>query len=232
MSSSTGKDEFAIGNEELRVGEDSPPPEVAKDELTLVALDRHGRPVFFRSTLFQILVVGVCAFTAPGIWSAMNGLGVGGSLSPDLVNGANAILYAFMAWTLSCHRFTFRNFGNIIGGAISLGINHKANHKGKVGYETYLGFIAIQCLGFFFGLLLSNLEKVQCDDGTRIQAPRGIHWRAEAKRCGGLSRASLFYCYYPYSGTLAGSKPILVPTSRHTSLYVRVHWEVFYPPLL
>ncbi|KAK1852560.1 DUF895 domain membrane protein [Colletotrichum chrysophilum] len=190
---------------------------------------------FFRSTLFQILVVGICAFSAPGIWSAMNGLGVGGSQSPNLVNAANALLYAFMTitcfagpwmtniigfrWTLAIgslgyplyaaglyvnnrtgatwfvyfgsvacglsagffwsvegaistgypeqHKrgryiatwFTFRNFGNIIGGAISLAINHKVNQKGKVGYHTYLGFIAIQCLGFFFGLLLSNPEK-------------------------------------------------------------------------
>ena len=59
-----------------------------------------GRVPFFRSTLFQILVVGVCAFSAPGIWSAMNGLGVGGSQSPDLVNAANAILYGIM--TLTC----------------------------------------------------------------------------------------------------------------------------------
>src|SRR4051812_37539529 len=59
----------------------------------------NARVVFFRSTLFQILVVGICAFTAPGIWSAMNGLGVGGSQSPDLVNAANAILYAFMTFT-------------------------------------------------------------------------------------------------------------------------------------
>jgi hypothetical protein len=28
---------------------------------------------FFRSTLFQILIVGICAFSAPGIWAAMNG---------------------------------------------------------------------------------------------------------------------------------------------------------------
>ncbi|KIX03051.1 uncharacterized protein Z518_06601 [Rhinocladiella mackenziei CBS 650.93] len=38
-----------------------------------------SRYPFFRTTLFQILVVGLCAFCAPGIWSAMNGLGVGGS---------------------------------------------------------------------------------------------------------------------------------------------------------
>ncbi|KAK1637923.1 hypothetical protein BDP81DRAFT_460522 [Colletotrichum phormii] len=210
---------------------------------------------FFRSTLFQILVVGLCAFCAPGIWSAMNGLGVGGSQSPDLVNAANALLYAFMTltcfagpfltnligfrWTLAVgalgyplyaaglyvnnrtggtwlvyfgsvacgisagffysvegaiataypehHKrghyvatwFTFPNFGMIIGGAISLALNHKVNQKGKVGYELYLAFIGIQCLGFFFGLFLSNPDKVMRDDGSRIEAPRGIHWRTE-----------------------------------------------------
>jgi hypothetical protein len=62
-----------------------------------------------------------------------------------------------------------------------LALNHKTNHKGKVGYQTYLGFIAIQCLGFFFGLLLSNPDKVQRDDGTVIEAPRAIKWRTEGQ---------------------------------------------------
>ncbi|KAI1650925.1 MFS general substrate transporter [Daldinia loculata] len=221
---------------------------------------------FFRSTLFQILVVGICAFSAPGIWTAMNGLGVGGSQSPDLVNAANALLYAFMTvtcfggpwltnaigfrWTLSIgtlgyplyaaglyvnnrwgntwlvyvgavtcgisagffwsvegavstgypehHKrgryiatwFTFRNFGNIIGGAISLGLNVNVNQRGQVGYQTYLVFIAIQCLGCPLALLLSNPEKVQRDDGTRIEAPRGIHWRTELREMWRLIRSS------------------------------------------
>ncbi|KAL4792939.1 hypothetical protein BDV19DRAFT_380428 [Aspergillus venezuelensis] len=55
--------------------------------------------------------------------------------------------------------FTFRNFGNIIGGAISLDINVKLNEQGQVGYQKYLGFIAIQCLDPLFGLMLSNPEK-------------------------------------------------------------------------
>jgi MFS family permease len=223
------------------------------------------RRSFYRSTLFQILVVGICAFSAPGIWSAMNGLGVGGSQSPNLVNAANALLYAFMTVTcfagpwltnligfrltlaigalgyplyaaglyvnnrfgdtwfvyvgsVACgisagffwsvegaivtgypehHKrgryiatwFTFRNFGNIIGGAISLALNHNTNRRGKVGYQTYLAFIAIQCLGFPLGLLLSNPEKVQRDDGTRIEAPRGIAWRSEAHEMWKLARS-------------------------------------------
>ncbi|CAO2652946.1 Nn.00g023570.m01.CDS01 [Neocucurbitaria sp. VM-36] len=256
-----------VGNEELWGGA-LPPEQVAEPMSSF-----PGKTPFRRTTLFQLLVVGICAFCAPGIWSAMNGLGVGGSQSPDLVNAANALLYAFM--TVTCflgpwltnvigfkytlaigslgyplyaaglyvnnrfgdkwfvylgavlcgisagffwsvegaiatgypesHKrgryiatwFTFRNFGNIIGGAVSLGINHKINHKGKVGYQTYWGFIAIQGLGFFFGLLLSNPEKVVRDDGTRIQAPRGINWRVEGREMWRLLRSKSILLLVP-----------------------------------
>jgi hypothetical protein len=78
--------------------------------------------------------------------------------------------------------FTFRNFGNIIGGAISLGINHNLKERGQVGYQTYQGFIAIQCLGLLIGLFLSNPEKVVRDDGTKIQTGQvKIHWKTELK---------------------------------------------------
>ncbi|KAL1413711.1 hypothetical protein Q8F55_001493 [Vanrija albida] len=233
------------GLEHLPVVESAPAPRLT------------GWKGFYRSTLFQIIIVGLCAFSAPGIWSAMNGLGVGGSQTPNLVNAANAILYAFMTvtcfagpwltniigfrWTLAlgsvgyplyaaglyhnnrtgaqwfvyfgsvmcgisagffwsvegaiatgypeAHKrgryiatwFSFRNFGNIIGGSISLALNHKTNRRGKVGYKTYQAFIAIQCLGVIFGAFLSNPEKVQRDDGTKIEAPRGIKWRTELR---------------------------------------------------
>ena len=85
-----------------------------------------ARVPFVRTTLFQILVVGLCAFCAPGIWSAMNGLGVGGSQSPDLVNAANAILYGFM--TITC--FAGPWLTNIIGFKYTLAI-------GSLGYPLY-----------------------------------------------------------------------------------------------
>ncbi|KAL1850393.1 hypothetical protein VTK73DRAFT_9696 [Phialemonium thermophilum] len=85
-----------------------------------------GRISFYRSTLFQILVVGVCAFCAPGIWSAMNGLGVGGSQSPDLVNAANALLYAFM--TVTC--FAGPWLTNAVGFRWTLAL-------GSLGYPLY-----------------------------------------------------------------------------------------------
>ncbi|KAE8154327.1 major facilitator superfamily domain-containing protein [Aspergillus avenaceus] len=240
----------------------------------LVGFEPEGvKPPFHRTTLFQILVVGLCAFCAPGIWSAMNGLGVGGSQSPDLVNAANALLYAFMTITcfagpwltnligfrftlaigsvgyplyaaglylnnrtgatwlvylgsLTCgisagffwsvegaistgypeqHKrgryiatwFTFRNFGNIIGGAISLGINHDVAGKGQVGHQTYLGFIAIQCLGLPVGLFLSIPAKVQRDDGTKTEAPRGIDPREGLKAMWSLARSRSIFLLIP-----------------------------------
>lgn len=85
--------------------------------------------------------------------------------------------------------FTFRSFGNIGGGSVALAINHKTNKLGKVGYQTYQAFIAIQVLGFPLGLLLSNPPQVQRDDGTRIDTPRGIAWRTEGKETWKLAKS-------------------------------------------
>jgi hypothetical protein len=90
------------------------------------SLKPFDKVLFFRSTLFQILIVGLCAFCAPGIWSAMNGLGVGGSASPNLVNAANAILYGFM--TVTC--FAGPWLTNIIGFRWTLA-------TGALGYPLY-----------------------------------------------------------------------------------------------
>lgn len=110
------KEDLATASEELET-----PSVTAAHQLPL----RQKAP-FFRSTLFQILVVGLCAFCAPGIWSAMNGLGVGGSQSPNLVNAANALLYAFM--TATC--FAGPWMTNLIGFRWTLAI-------GSLGYPLY-----------------------------------------------------------------------------------------------
>lgn len=85
--------------------------------------------------------------------------------------------------------FTFRNFGNVVGGSISLALNVNRAESGSVGYQTYLAFIAIQCLGFFIGSLLSNPEKVQRKDGTKIAAPKGTNWRVELREMWRLARS-------------------------------------------
>lgn len=196
----------------------------------------------------------------------MNGLGVGGSNKPDLINRANAVLYccnmvccALGPWLtyaigfrntlifgalgypfyaaglytgatwliylgsvttgvtggfLWCVEgaiatgypearkrgryiatwFTFRNMGNLVGGAISLGMNAHATKPGKVGQSTYIVFIVIQCLPGFIAMLLSNPHQVRRDDGTRVQSPKPSKWSVEARELWRLvsSRNMLF----------------------------------------
>ena len=66
-----------------------------------------------------------------------------------------------------------------------------------MGYQTYLAFIAIQCLGFFIGSLLSNPEKVQRKDGTRISAPKGTNWRVELREMWRLARSKSILLLVP-----------------------------------
>ncbi|KAL4983840.1 hypothetical protein BDW68DRAFT_190987 [Aspergillus falconensis] len=78
--------------------------------------------------------------------------------------------------------FTFRNFGSITGVAISLGINVNPKKQGRVGYKTYLNFIAIQCLGRVIWTVALKSEKAIRDDGTKFAANTdSIHWKTEAK---------------------------------------------------
>ncbi|ORY81779.1 major facilitator superfamily domain-containing protein, partial [Leucosporidium creatinivorum] len=45
---------------------------------------------WFRNPFTQTVIVGLCAFCAPGIWSAISATGAGGTLEANLVNGVNA----------------------------------------------------------------------------------------------------------------------------------------------
>ncbi|KAJ7217209.1 major facilitator superfamily domain-containing protein [Mycena pura] len=52
---------------------------------------------WFRSTLFQIFVVGAVFFCAPGMYNALTSLGAGGLATPWYANATTAAGYAFMA---------------------------------------------------------------------------------------------------------------------------------------
>lgn len=52
---------------------------------------------WFRSTIFQVIVVGGVFFCAPGMYVALNALGAGGLASPWYVNAATAAGYVTMA---------------------------------------------------------------------------------------------------------------------------------------
>ncbi|KAH8805315.1 major facilitator superfamily domain-containing protein [Xylogone sp. PMI_703] len=64
---------------------------------------------------------------------------------------------------------TFRVGGQVLGGAINLGLNASNNHAGKVSYTVFLVFIALQAAGPIAGLLLNNPEQVQRKDGVKVK---------------------------------------------------------------
>lgn len=49
----------------------------------MVLLGRFS--TLYRSTLFQIVIVGLVAFCEPGIWTALNNLGAGGNAKVGLL---------------------------------------------------------------------------------------------------------------------------------------------------
>lgn len=63
---------------------------------------------------------------------------------------------------------TFRLSGQIIGGAINLGLNADRNEAGKVSYTVFLIFIAMQAAGPFVALLLNRPEQVERKDGKKV----------------------------------------------------------------
>jgi hypothetical protein len=63
---------------------------------------------------------------------------------------------------------TYRLSGQIIGGAINLGLNVDRDQAGKVSYTVFLIFIAIQAAGPFVGLFLNRPDQVERKDGKKV----------------------------------------------------------------
>lgn len=64
----------------------------------------------------------------------------------------------------------FRTGGPLLGGLVVLILNNDASakRKGKVNANTYLIFIALQCVAAPIALLLTKPEKVQRSDGSKV----------------------------------------------------------------
>lgn len=56
---------------------------------------------WYRSPLFNVIIVGFISFTQPGIWNALNSTGAGGQQEPYLVNGANSLTFGIMVFGCS-----------------------------------------------------------------------------------------------------------------------------------
>jgi hypothetical protein len=77
-------------------------PEKKTDDANALELagttDEQTKPVsrftrWYRSPLFNVIIVGLISFTQPGIWNALNSTGAGGQQEPYLVNGSNALTF-------------------------------------------------------------------------------------------------------------------------------------------
>ncbi|PKY06727.1 MFS general substrate transporter [Aspergillus campestris IBT 28561] len=84
----------------------------------------------------------------------------------------------------------FRTGGPLLGGAIVLGLNNDtgSKSKGKIGSETYLIFVALQCLAAPLAIFLSPPEKAQRSDGSKVVVIREDSWRKEMRALWKLSR--------------------------------------------
>ncbi|KAJ4181521.1 hypothetical protein NW755_011058 [Fusarium falciforme] len=96
-----------------------------------------------------------CGVSAGIFWASEAAIGIS---YPEPRNRGRLVAY-WLSWT---------RVGQILGGAINLGLNADRNEAGKVSYKVYLVFIALQALGPFAALLLNRPSKVQRSDGKAV----------------------------------------------------------------
>lgn len=63
---------------------------------------------------------------------------------------------------------TFRLLGQVMGGAINIGLNSDRNEAGKVSYTVYLIFITLQAFGLIVSFFLTSPSKVERRDGVKV----------------------------------------------------------------
>ncbi|KAJ4298154.1 hypothetical protein N0V90_006053 [Kalmusia sp. IMI 367209] len=110
----------------------------------------------FGTTWLTLFGAALCGISAGVFWMAEAAIAIA---YPEPWNKGKALGY----W------LTYRLSGQILGGAINLGINVDRSEAGKVSYTVYLVFIALQALGPFVALLLNPPSKVQRKDGKKVE---------------------------------------------------------------
>lgn len=97
----------------------------------------------------------LCGISAGVFWMAEAAIAIA---YPEPWNKGKALGY----W------LTYRLSGQIIGGAVNLGLNADRNTAGQVSYVVYILFIAIQAAGPLVALLLNKPDRVQRKDGRKV----------------------------------------------------------------
>jgi hypothetical protein len=110
----------------------------------------------FGTEWFVLFGAALCGISAGVFWMAEAAIAIA---YPEPWNKGKALGY----W------LTYRLSGQILGGAINLGLNADRDQAGKVSYTVFLVFIALQSAGPFVGFLLNKPEKVQRKDGKKVE---------------------------------------------------------------
>lgn len=84
-------DEDAMSSADEKKIDEGSSVEVAGVEEEIKPVSRFTR--WYRSPLFNVIIVGLISFTQPGIWNALNNTGAGGQQEPYLVNGSNSLTF-------------------------------------------------------------------------------------------------------------------------------------------
>ncbi|KAI9899484.1 hypothetical protein N3K66_005945 [Trichothecium roseum] len=131
---------------------------------TTLVLGTLGWPVYsaalyqnnrYGTEWFVILGAAICGLSAGLYWAAEGAIVL--SYPPHARRGRYLALW-----------LAFKNAGQLIGGAINLGLNARRATGGKISYVTIIVFIALQVLAFPASFALSPPEKTVRPDGTRI----------------------------------------------------------------
>ncbi|KAL4913330.1 hypothetical protein BDW62DRAFT_205657 [Aspergillus aurantiobrunneus] len=112
--------------------------------------------VRYDSDWLTIFGAALCGLSAGVFWMAESAIALA---YPEPWNQGR-----FLGFWLS-----FRVLGQIVGGAINLGVNIDRDSAGSVSYVVYYVFITLQGLGVFTGLLLTSPAKVQRADGVPVK---------------------------------------------------------------
>lgn len=109
----------------------------------------------FGTEWLVILGAALCGISAGVFWMAEAAIAIS---YPEPWNRGRALAY----W------LTFSRLGQILGGAINLGLNAGNDRPGKVSYTVYLVIVALQAAGPLVALLLSQPHQVQRRDGQKV----------------------------------------------------------------
>ncbi|RAO69467.1 uncharacterized protein BHQ10_005479 [Talaromyces amestolkiae] len=130
----------------------------------------------FGNKWFPILGAATCGISAVFLWTASGAI--------NLVVGT---------------KFAFQNIGGFIGGAISLGLNIKQNHAGRVSDATYFAFISIMCIGLPLAATIPRPSQIKRNDGTQVVEHRFKSWNEELSSLKSVLSLKSFVLLVPFA---------------------------------